>query len=137
MPPPQPEVVHLAKLLIVDDDPSFAHLIQLRLQRAGHTASLKTGPLGVIDELKRDGYDAVLLDVMMPALDGPALVRMIRRLHERPELKIILCSGMERDDLADLASRLEVDGYLSKSEELRNIAESVGAVLASPRKASH
>jgi DNA-binding NarL/FixJ family response regulator len=86
-------------------------------------------------ELKKGGYDAVLIDIRMPALDGPTLVQMIRRTTAIREIRIILCSGLEKDNLAALSARLQADGFIPKSSEIGEVAAAVDAVLAPGRPA--
>src|SRR5262245_31832966 len=81
----------MARIMIVDDDAGFSLLIQERLERAGHTVALRTGPLGTMRELKAGVFDLVMIDAVMPGLDGAMLAQMIRHTSSLRDTTILLC----------------------------------------------
>lgn len=123
----------MARILIVDDDATFGRIMQRKLERAGHHAVVRDGPFGTLNELKKGGYQVVLLDVRMPALDGSSLVQLIRGAEELRGTHIVLCSSMDEDELRRLAQQLRVEGYIPKSAELDAVISTINAVLQQPR----
>ncbi|AKT43689.1 response regulator [Chondromyces crocatus] len=119
----------MERILIVDDDPSFGEIMKRKLERAGFAVTMRDGPLGTLDELKRGAYDALLLDVLMPALDGRMLVHLIRDTESLRRLRVVLCSSMDTVDLQKLAERLKVQGYIAKSSPLDEVVAAVRVVL--------
>ncbi|MCC6558464.1 MAG: response regulator [Polyangiaceae bacterium] len=119
----------MANILIVDDDAVFGMLTQWRLQRAGHTATLIAGPLGVMAELKKGDFDLVLLDLTMPLLSGADLVRMIRSRGAHASLKIVLYSSADEDKLIAAVEQLGADGYARKSDKMKELVEAIDRVL--------
>lgn len=69
------------KLLVVDDNESNRAVLSQRLSRQGHTVSVAAGGLEALALLGRERFDLVLLDVMMPDMDGPTV---LKRLREAP-----------------------------------------------------
>ena len=68
----------MTKILIIDDDVDFGDLTRRRLLRMGFEAKLHGGSRGVMDLLLRDEFALVILDVNMPGLAGPDVMKMIR-----------------------------------------------------------
>lgn len=123
----------MARILIIDDDATFGRIMQRKLERAGHQAVVRDGPFGTLNELKAGRYDAVLLDVCMPALDGTGLVQLIRGAEDVRRTPIVLCSSMDEDDLQRLAQRVQVDGYIPKSADLDAVVATLNTVLGRQR----
>lgn len=108
----------MASILAVDDDPLLLALIQKILERDGHRVTAVGSPLEV-RKLSLSAYSLILLDVMMPGLDGFELCREIRDLVDCPIIFLTAKSG-EADILRGLG--LGGDDYLKKpfgAEEIR------------------
>jgi CheY-like chemotaxis protein len=66
------------RVLIVDDDPDVTECLELMLQEQYSVTLAENGSLG-LDKLRTEAFDAVVLDVMMPVLDGVAVVEALQR----------------------------------------------------------
>ena len=116
----------MQKILVVEDDPDIQELLQNFLREAGYevgTAFDGVEGLGAFEE--RD-YDLVLLDVMLPKLDGFALCELIRRKSRVPIIMLTAKSD-ERDEL--LGFELGVDEYISKPFSPKILVARVEAIL--------
>jgi|GEM_PF-1744115 len=78
------------KILVIDDEQSFANLLGHALRRLGHSPVIALDPRDAL-ELLPDGFDAVITDIDMPAMDGVSLARTIRERHE--DLPVAFCTG--------------------------------------------
>jgi DNA-binding response OmpR family regulator len=87
------------KFLIVDDDPDVSRMLERLLQHRGHTVQTCATPFGVSALILRDPPDLVVLDVMMPGLEGPALAALINNLPLKRRPQIVLWSAMDEDQL--------------------------------------
>ena len=94
----------MARILIVEDDPDIAELIVHYLQNAGHTTVRISNGLDVVRHLRADPMDLVLLDVMLPGLNGMAVCDAIRADATIAHLPIIMLTarGEEADRVAGL-----------------------------------
>jgi len=119
----------VAKILVVDDDISFGELTQRRLARMNYEVKLHPGPNGAMAELHNGNFDLALIDVNMPGLRGPDVVRMIRMSAHR--VRVLLYSSMDPKDLRQLAESSEADGYLSKSAPTKELEFRVRQTLGS------
>jgi signal transduction histidine kinase/ActR/RegA family two-component response regulator len=83
--------VQAARILVVDDEPKLAQLLQSFLELQGHRASTVTGGAEALALLGRESFDLLLTDLGMPGMSGWDLAREARR--RQPDLPVILVSG--------------------------------------------
>lgn len=117
------------KVLVIDDDDDFGRRAALALEGAGFIARFNHGPQGSLQAIRETACDVVLLDVNMPQLDGPRLVRMIRETSSAPRVRVILCSNMHKGVLQKLADRLGADGAIQKPEDTQELVSALEAAL--------
>ncbi|TVR17794.1 MAG: DNA-binding response regulator [Nitriliruptor sp.] len=120
-----------ATILLVEDDASIRELTQRGLERAGFAVvTAATGDEGLA-RFRTDRPDAVVLDVMLPGLDGLEVCKAIRATSATP---VVMLTA--RSDTLDVVVGLEsgADDYVTKPFEM---AELVARVRASLRRASH
>lgn len=80
-------------ILVVDDDPSCARLLERALRRLGHDAEIALHPDDALEMLRSGGFDAVITDIDMPGMNGVELARQIRTSSDVP---IAFCTGSTR-----------------------------------------
>jgi len=121
--------LYMAHILVVEDDPDIADLIVHYLRGAGHSTTHLASGSEVMDHLRRDPADLVILDVMLPGMDGMALCRALRRDTSTSHLPIIMLTarGEEADRIAGL--ELGADDYVTKPFSPRELVARVGARL--------
>ncbi|HUF84123.1 MAG TPA: response regulator [Acidimicrobiia bacterium] len=73
----------MALVLVVDDDPDIVELIQLNLELAGHRVITAGDGKAALDAVQRETPDAILLDLMMPGLDGWAVIDKLKSRSDR------------------------------------------------------
>jgi DNA-binding response OmpR family regulator len=99
------------KILYGDDDPDMQVLIKIILQRAGMQVVLAGNGQDVLDLWRRDHFDGVVLDVMMPVIDGLEICRRIRRLSQVP---ILLLTARGQEDEVVQGLEAGADDYIVK-----------------------
>ena len=113
------------QVLMVDDDPKLCGLVQDYLEPLGYAVdAVHTGPEGV-EAVKSGEYRAVILDVMLPGMDGFEVLREIRRESEVPVL-MLTGRGEEADRVMGL--ELGADDYLPKTFSTRELLARLRAV---------
>ena len=83
------------RILIVDDEPEFAELLRYRLQDDRYEFEYAPRGMDAINKLTLDRPDMVLLDVLLPDMDGLTLCRILNRQSDRWRLPVILISGLD------------------------------------------
>lgn len=120
------------KILIVDDDNRLADALMLYLQRTGYTvATARDGLLG-LESFASFHPDMVVLDVMMPRLNGWETCRRLREISAVPII-MLTARGQENDRVTGL--RLGADDYVAKPFSLRELEARIEAVLRRTRMA--
>ena len=102
------------RVLIIDDDASFGGRAVRCLERGGFAARFHQGPFGSLHAIRETGSDIVLVDIDMPRLDGGLLVKMVRDAYGLGQTRVMLVGNRPDQQLAELASTVGADGYVSK-----------------------
>lgn len=123
----------MARILIADDEENIRDVVQYALQRDGYEVETAADGRVALERIERGGIDLLVLDVLMPELDGLSLCRMIR---ERGDLPIIFLSS--RGEEADRIVGLELGGddYVTKPFSPRELSTRIKAVLRRTRSSA-
>ena len=116
----------MASVLICDDDAHIREVARFALARAGYAVELATDGVLAYDRIERGGIDLLVLDILMPELDGLALCRRLRAHHRLP-IVFLSSRGEEADRVLGL--ELGADDYLTKPFSPRELVARVTAVL--------
>ena len=114
------------KILIIEDEANIVQLIRLYLEQAGFTVVSASDGVSGLELHAREHPDLVILDLMLPALDGMEVCRRIRAWASTPILMLTARSG-EDDRIAGL--ELGADDYLVKPFSPREVVSRVKAIL--------
>jgi len=114
------------RLLLVEDDASIREIASIGLKAAGFRVVTAIDGREGLAKARADGFDAVVLDVMLPSLDGFEVCREIRKFSRVP---VVMLTA--RTDTIDVVVGLEVgaDDYITKPFEVRELLARVGAHL--------
>lgn len=118
----------MAKILIVDDEPRIRALIREHLQFAGFECDEATDGSAALARLAVGGIDLVILDVMMPFVDGMTCLREMRSRKMTTPVIMLTARGEEYDKLAGLEGG--ADDYVVKPFSPRELVARVKVVLA-------
>ncbi|MFF5207394.1 response regulator transcription factor [Streptosporangium sp. NPDC000396] len=116
-----------ARVLVVDDEPALREALQSSLEFEGYRVGLAPDGQAALEALGREPYDLVLLDVMMPRLDGLTACRRLRAAGNHVPVLMLTA----RDAVGDRVSGLDAgaDDYLVKPFELDELLARVRALL--------
>jgi len=118
------------KILVVDDEPHIVELIAYHLEREGFTVATAADGPDALDKVGEERPDLVLLDVMLPGLDGFSVCQRIRRQHDVP---IILLTAKTAEDDRVFGLEVGADDYITKPFGHRELLARVKAVLRRAR----
>jgi DNA-binding response OmpR family regulator len=116
-------------VLVVEDDVSIRELLRLHLDLAGFTIDEADEGKQALDKAREVPFDLVLLDVMLPGLDGVSVCRAIRRVGPNVDTPILMLTA--RDGESDKVLGLEsgADDYLTKPFGVRELMARIGALM--------
>ncbi len=116
----------MRNLLLIDDDEKLAEPLQLYFSKFHLSLDNETSPLNAIERIKREAYDLIILDVMLPQIDGFETCKRIRQFSDIP---IIMLTA--RGEVMDRVVGLELgaDDYLPKPFEPRELVARIENVL--------
>ncbi|HEY82743.1 MAG TPA: response regulator transcription factor [Dehalococcoidia bacterium] len=118
--------MHRPRILIVDDDPAIIKFVQANLRVEGYDILSALDGAEALDITERELPDLVILDIMLPKIDG---VEVCRRLREWSKIPIIMLSA--RGDVQDKVNSLDAgaDDYLSKPFSLEELLARIRAIF--------
>jgi CheY-like chemotaxis protein len=117
------------RILVVDDDRSTRHLLQLQLKSAGYAVETASGGAAALRRLTATRFDLVLLDVWMPGMDGLELLARLRDSPSQP--RVIVMTADDAPETLLRALREHAYRYIKKPVEPGPLTELVRDVLAS------
>src|SRR3989304_5082011 len=118
------------RILVIDDDPILLELLSSHLQMAGYSPFITTDGATGLHLADEAQLDLLILDVMMPGMDGWEVCARLRRKSNLPII-MLTAKGEELDKLRGF--RLGVDDYVTKPFSFAELVARVGAVLARGR----
>ena len=118
------------RILIVEDEPQLRGLLRLYLERAGYAVSDAGDGASALSAFAADGADLVILDLMLPGMQGEAVLEALRDEADVP----ILITSAKRSDAERIAGlRLGADDYLAKPFNPHELTARVAAILRRTR----
>ena len=121
------------KILVVDDNESNRNMLSRRLQRQGHRVKLAENGKRALEMLREEDFDLVLLDVMMPEMDG---YQVLEHLHADDKLRglpVIMISALDQLDTVVKSIELGAEDYLPKPFNPVVLRARIGACLEKKR----
>lgn len=114
------------KILIVDDDENICELLRLYLEKEGYETIVANDGVDAVEKANKIIPDLILLDIMLPQLDGWQVCREIRKTQETPII-MITAKGEVFDKILGL--ELGADDYVTKPFDTKEVVARVKAVL--------
>ena len=120
-------------VLVVDDEPTIAEVVSRYLERAGYRARIAVDGVEAIESAARQRPDLVVLDLMLPGLDGLEVMRRLASLalrqHGRDRIAVILLTAKGEESDRVIGLRLGADDYVVKPFSPAELVARVDAVL--------
>ncbi len=121
----------MQKLLVVEDDLDIQELLQNFLQEAGYRVTAANDGVEAVSLFSGSPFDLILLDVMLPKIDGFTVCECIRRQSQVPIIMLTALSG-EEEQIRGLD--LQVDDYITKPFSMPVLIRKIAAVLRRSRQ---
>jgi DNA-binding response OmpR family regulator len=115
-----------ARILVVDDEPPIVDVLVYNLEREGHTVVVARDGQEALDSARREDPDLIILDLMLPRLDGLEVCRDLRRDRDVP---IIMLTARDAEIDRVVGLELGADDYVVKPFSVRELMARVKSVL--------
>ena len=121
------------KILVVEDDLDIQELLQNFLQESGYNITVANDGLEAINIFSDDDFDLILLDILLPKIDGFSVCEFIRKKSQIPIIILTALNG-EKEQIKGLD--LQVDDYITKPFSMPVLVRKIAAVLRRANKTS-
>src|SRR5438445_9506903 len=122
------------RVLVVEDEPNIRELVCLHLGLEGYTCDGLGDGREALNRAETDRYDLLVLDVMIPGVDGLALCRAVRNGRTNHDVPILMLSGRREESDKVLGLESGGDDYLTKPFGVRELVARARALLRRPRQ---
>ena len=119
-----------AKVLIVDDEPNILLSLKFLMTKAGYLVRTAKDGEEALAEVGRDQPDLMLLDVMMPKIDGFTVCQRVKSTPEWQHVRVIMLTARGRDVEREKGLALGADDYITKPFSTKDALDRVAAILA-------
>ncbi len=111
------------KVLLVDDEKDFIETLADRMRNRGMTVDTSTSAMDALDKIETESYDAIILDLMMPGMDGLEALKLVK--ERRPELQVILLTGFGTLEKGIEAMKLGATDFVEKPADLETLTQKI------------
>lgn len=126
----------MGKILVIDDDLAICELVKVNLELAGHGCKYCTDPIKGFALARQEEFDLLILDCMMPEVDGYSLALKFRQQEATKNIPIIMLTALSELDDKLRGFNSGVDDYLTKPFEIEELKARVLALLSRSGRAA-
>jgi CheY-like chemotaxis protein len=126
-----PTFGYMARVLVIEDDPEVSYLLRLVLEGQGHEVLVADdGSRGVAMATRRSP-DVIVLDVMMPVMDGFAVLEALREDERSATIPVMMLSALQQESVEERCYRIGAQTYMRKPFDPQLLLGMVHETLAS------
>ncbi len=121
------------RILIVDDEPNIVISLEYLMKREGWETTVAADGEAALAALEKAPPDLVILDVMLPRMNGFEVCRLIRADPRWAKLRILMLTAKGRDTEVEKGLGLGADAYVTKPFSTKDLVAQIRALLSTPR----
>ena len=119
------------RVLLAEDEPNIVESLRFMLERAGFEVAVETNGRRALEAVKSDLPDVLVLDVMLPDLDGYEILRQVRADQKAQALPVVMLTAKGQDEDRRMALKCGADLFISKPFANADIISAVTKLAAS------
>jgi len=123
------ELSHRKKILLIDDEPELVKAVEIRLKSTGYEVAVAYDGRTGIDKAKEIKPDLIILDLIMPIMDGYVVAMELKNDPETKHIPIIILTASQREDLKTRCRELGVTSFIMKPFDTSDLVNMVKAIL--------
>lgn len=131
---PSKRVVEMARVLVVDDEKDIVELVKYNLEKEGIKVSTASNGFDALNVIHKSAPDLILLDIMMPQLDGLEVCRRLKKDDALRDIPIIFLTAKSEEVDKILGLEMGGDDYITKPFSVRELIARVKAVIRRKEK---
>ena len=120
----------MKKILIVDDEPNIVMSLEYTFKKSNYEVFIARDGQEALELLKTTYPDVIILDVMMPLVDGYATLEQIRKDANLTHTKVMFLSAKNKESDIEKGMALGADAYLTKPFSIKKVVDQVADLLA-------
>ena len=120
---------HRARVLIVDDEPDLIHILEFGLKTSGYEVEIAADGQEGLKKARESRPDIILLDLMLPKLDGYKVCRLLKFDERYRQIPIIILSARTQEGDQNLAKEMGANLFITKPYEFSEILAHIEALL--------
>lgn len=117
------------KILVIDDEPNIVQTLQDRLEMNEYSVATAGNGREGLDKIEQDKPDVVLLDVIMPVMDGLEMLEVMRKKPENQDISVIMLTARSQTQDIARANACGIDDYIVKPFDLSELLEKIEGVV--------
>jgi DNA-binding response OmpR family regulator len=117
------------KILVIDDEPNIVQTLQDRLEMNEYNVRTAGNGREGLDKIEQDKPDVVLLDVIMPVMDGLEMLEVMRKKPENQDISVIMLTARSQTQDIARANACGIDDYIVKPFDLSELLEKIEGVV--------
>jgi len=117
------------RVLVVDDDADMAKMLKLRIEAEGYEFMSVMDGKEMLEVLKIKKPDVILLDIMLPNMDGYSVLREMRKHEEYANIPVIILSAKEKKKVGDLFILEKIAFFIEKPFNTKELLERIREVI--------
>ena len=119
----------MKKILIVDDEPNIVMALEYTFKKNNFEVFIARDGQEALDILKTNFPDVIILDIMMPMVDGFATLEQIRKDDNLKHTKVLFLSAKNKESDIEKGLALGADAYLTKPFTIKKVVEQISELL--------
>lgn len=120
----------MKKILIVDDEPNIVMTLEYTFKKSNYEVFIARDGQEALDILKTNFPDVIILDIMMPMVDGFATLEQIRKDANLQHTKVMFLSAKNKESDVEKGLALGADAYMTKPFSIKKVVEKVEELLS-------
>ena len=120
----------MKKILIVDDEPNIVMALEYTFKKSNYEVFIARDGQEALDILKTNYPDVIILDIMMPMVDGFATLEQIRKDANLQHTKVMFLSAKNKESDIEKGLELGADAYMTKPFSIKKVVEKVEELLS-------
>ena len=120
----------MKKILIVDDEPNIVMTLEYTFKKSNYEVFIARDGQEALDILKTNFPDVIILDIMMPMVDGFATLEQIRKDDNLQHIKVMFLSAKNKESDIEKGLALGADAYMTKPFSIKKVIEKVEELLS-------